>query len=246
VIAVLEDLSLLRQQTQVAGEVRMLEARVRAMELNRDGQQVSQLPEVRSLLETAMKRQQQFAEELKRLTIRSSSSGVFLPPRRVAQSADEQSLSDWYGNPLDRENIGARLNEATLLGYVCDPAEVDFLLSITDEERELLAESQSGLFQLTGSPDSVYRGTIRQVAPLEVDAIPSELTAAGLAVPLQSGAANAEDRRWQAIMRSVVSENNVRPGLYSTGLVRVSVQPQSLFSRFRTFLKRAFRSNPEQ
>ncbi len=241
VVAVLNDLSLRKQAEHLVGEVRMHESRIRAMELSRNATLAAQLPEAKQLLAAASKRLAQFEEEEKRLTVRGAVRGQLLPPRAISNSLDDQVLSQWRGCPLEIRNLGAKIEEGTLLGYVCDPMEVEILVTLPNDQRQLVERGQMAAFQSNGNPNLVLQGTMHQLASLEIDEVPAELTAAGLLAPITSTRQGVVDRHWQATLRGVVPSSHNRPPLYSTGWVRIQVAPSSLASRFASMLRTTFR-----
>ena len=239
-VASLDDLRLRRQLTELKGEVSVHETRIRGMELNRPSTAASQLPEAKNLLATAQKRLEQFKAEIKRLKAESPTHGVLLPPRAKPANADPQVLPEWAGFPLDAANIGAHVVEGTLLGYVCDPQEVQLLLTLSNDERQLIHPGQLADFQLQGNPDLVLRGIVERVASLEVRELPEELTAAGLAPPLSVAGPDVDTRRWQAVIKTIIPSVGFRPPLYATGVTRVSIDSTSLANRVIAFLSDTF------
>lgn len=240
VIAVSGDLKLLQQLTHLKGEVKILQTRVRSYELDRSGTQTALLPEARKMLNSAMQRVDQFETELQRLATRAPSSGLLMPPRTTALVNDGSSLNKWHGRPLDPHNVGALIEEGTLLGTIGDPATMELILPVTSAERQLLREGQFVRFQPTGNPRLKYSGSIGQMPTLESLEIPQELTAAGLVPPLTAAKPGEDTRRWQVVCQAVVPEGNAPPRLYSTGHVRVTVEPASIFTRLLRFFSEAF------
>jgi putative peptide zinc metalloprotease protein len=241
VVAVSADLKLLQQLAHLQGEVKILQARVRAYELDRTGTQAALLPESRKMLDSAARRVDQFEAELERLATRAPSSGLLMPPRAIPWTDDGRTLGKWHGCPLDSNNIGAMIEEGTLLGTVADPATVELLLPVTSAERQLLREGQHVEFQPTGNPQLKFFGSVLQMPTLESDEIPQELTAAGLVPPLTAAKPGEDARRWLVVCRAVVAEGTTPPRLYSTGHAKVTVEPASLFTRMLRFVNAAFK-----
>ena len=240
VLAVTSDLKLLQQLTHLQGEVKILQTRVRAYELDRTGTHSALLPEARKMLDSAQQRVVQFEAELKRLATTSPTNGHLMPPRAMPLSDDESSLNKWHGCPLDPHNLGAFIEEGTLLGTVGSPGTVELILPVNSAERQLLREGQHVEFQPTGNPHLRFSGTIRQMPRLESTEIPQELTAAGLVPPLTAAKPGEDTRRWQVTCQAVVQEGHSPPRLYSTGHTRVMVEPASIITRFLRFLQVAF------
>jgi hypothetical protein len=240
VIAVTSNLKLLQQRTHLQGEVKILQTRVRAYELDRTGTKSAFLPEARKMLDSALRRADQFETELKRLATTSPTNGVLMPPRATPLSEDESSLSKWHGCPLDPHNLGAFIEEGTLLGTVSDSAAAELILPVNSAERQLLREGQQVELQPTGNPQLKFSGTILQMPTLESTEIPKELTAAGLVPPFDAAKPGEDTRRWQVVCQAVVPEGSSPPRLYSTGQVRITVEPASIITRLWRFLNVAF------
>jgi hypothetical protein len=163
-----------------------------------------------------------------------------MPPRAQPERTEEQELPGWSGRPLDSANIGSLIPPGTVLGYLCDARETDILMTLSNEQRHDIREGQSAQFQWRGNPSVVLQGTIRQLASLEVREIPEELTTAGLLAPLSAAGPEQESRRWEAVFHGIAANSAEQPVLYSTGFVRVQVEPASLVSRAMRFLEAAF------
>lgn len=240
VLAVTSDLKLLQQRAHLQGEVKLLQTRVRAYELDRTGTQSALLPEARKMLDSAQRRIDQFESELKRLATTSPTNGLLMPPRATPLPEDKSSLNKLHGCPLDPHNLGAFIEEGTLLGTVGDQATVELVLPVNSAERQLLREGQHVELQPTGNPQLKFSGTILQMPTLESTEIPQELTAAGLVPPLTAAKPGEDARRWQVVCQAVIPEGSSPPRLYSTGHVRVTVEPASIITRLLRFLNVAF------
>jgi hypothetical protein len=117
---------------------------------------------------------------------------------------------------------------------------VELVLPVNSAERQLLREGQHVELQPTGNPQLKFSGTILQMPTLESTEIPQELTAAGLVPPLTAAKPGEDTRRWQVVCQAVIPEGSSPPRLYSTGHVRVTVEPASIITRLLRFLNVAF------
>jgi putative peptide zinc metalloprotease protein len=69
--------------------------------------------------ETAASLLQQRMKDRALLTVNSPIDGYLIAPDWINKStADSGSLETWYGHPLDKRNIGARMEASTLMGRV--------------------------------------------------------------------------------------------------------------------------------
>lgn len=243
IVANLIDPDLQRQRLKYEGAVRLQEARLRAMELRRQEMTASaSLPEARSLLETSKMRLEEFAGELSRLDVIAPVSGTLMPPRARTYSEHDVVLSQWGGFPLDAGNQGAMIQQGTLLGIVGESSNCELLLQLNSNDAALLRLSQAVEFQSTGNSGTTWHGVITKIAPLSDEDVPAELIVAGLTRPPSVADDGPDFKHWQAVAKLKIPDGSTAPILYSTGIVRVYVEPVSIVSRIQRFLSQAFRS----
>ena len=74
------------------------------------------------------------------------------------------------------------------------------------------------------------------IAPLSEEDLPEELIVAELTRPPSIRAADPDIQYWQAIVQLTIPHGSPAPILYSTGSVRVYVEPVSVASRIWRYL----------
>jgi len=240
-LAVLTAPLLQRQRIKYQGAVKMHEAQVRAMELRRQDVAAASLPEARALLESSRTRLEEFDRELGRLTVVAPISGTLMPPRARTNVIREEALSEWSGCPLDERNRDALIEQGTLLGHVCESSDRELLLQLDSQDAALLQRSQVADFQSTGNSGTTWRGIVKGIAPLSEEDLPAELIVAGLTRPPSIRTADPEVQHWQAIVHLTIPHDSSAPILYSTGAVRIYVEPVSVASRIWRYLRSTFR-----
>lgn len=240
-LAVLTAPLLQRQRLEYQGAVKMHEARVRAVELRRQDMAAALLPEARALLETSRTRLEEFDRELGRLTVVAPVSGILMPPRSRTNVIREEALSQWSGYPLDERNRDALIEPGTLLGHVCESSDRELLLQLDSHHAALLQRSQVADFQSTGNSGTTWRGIVKGIAPLSEEDLPAELIIAGLTRPPSIRTEDPDVQHWQAIVHLTIPQNSPAPLLYSTGSVRVYLEPMSVASRIWRYLRSTFR-----
>jgi putative peptide zinc metalloprotease protein len=240
-LAVLTAPLLQRQRIKYQGAVKMHEAQVRAMELRRQDVAAASLPEARALLESSRTRLEEFDRELGRLTVVAPISGTLMPPRARTNVIREEALSEWSGCPLDERNRDALIEQGTLLGHVCESSDRELLLQLDSQDAALLQRSQVADFQSTGNSGTTWRGIVKGIAPLSEEDLPAELIVAGLTRPPSIRTADPEVQHWQAIVQLTIPHDSSAPILYSTGAVRIYVEPVSVASRIWRYLRSTFR-----
>ena len=241
-IAELRDAELLQRRIQLADEVQRQTLRIRGLELRRDSEEQSELPEAKKILDVAELRFSRFESELERLAIPAPASGILFPPRyeTALEADDEALLPGWSGVPLDPDNTGALFESGTLLGHVGDLHTVDLRLCLTEDQVQRIRKKDPAEFQPSGNPAVILAGQVDQVSPLDSGEIPAELSAAGLIAPMQTGPGRPQQPTWTASVHLDVPQTQSVPRLYSTGLVRVRVQPASIAARLGRYLQRTF------
>ncbi len=241
-VAVLRDSNIQRQRIEFEGAVKFHEARVRALELRRDDDTIGSLPESRALLESARTRFEDYDRELRRLTVVAPVAGTLLPPRPRSHFGEDNALPQWTGYPLDEQNHGALIAQGTLLGLLRESAECELLVQINAQDAALLQGSHVAEFQPSGYSGETWIGTVTRVAPLFDEDAPAELVVAGLTLPPSLRKTDPSARQWQAVVKLFVPDSSRAPVLYSTGFVRVQVEPASIASRLWRYLRTTFGS----
>jgi len=241
-IADLRDEELQQRRIQLSDAVQRQMLRIRSLELRRDPTEQTELPEAKQSLSVAVSRLTQFESELERLSVSSPNSGILFPPRSRTENAadDEATLRNWSGVPLDPANTGAFVEAGTLLGHVGDRHTADLRLCLTEDQVQSLRRNDAAEFQPSGNPAGILAGHVELVSPLDSGEIAAELTAAGLIAPLQITPGRRQQPTWTALVQLAVQKPQSLPRLYSTGLVRVRVQPSSIATRLGRYLQRTF------
>jgi multidrug efflux pump subunit AcrA (membrane-fusion protein) len=242
IVATLSDPRLQRQQLRHQSAVRIHESRVRAIQLRRQDTATTSLSEARALLESSRKQLEEFERELDRLTVIAPISGTLMPPRARTAVVTEDALSQWGGYPLDAGNRGALIEKGTMLGVLCESTGRELLLQLDSHDAALLQRSQVADFQTTGNSGSTWRGIVKGIAPLATEDVPTELIVAELTQPPSVRKPSPDLRHWQAIVQLTIPDESPAPVLYSTGTVRVYVEPVSIASRIWQYLRTTFRS----
>lgn len=235
----------LQHERQVA-EVAKLTTRLRNLEAQRGKSESAtlRLPATRDELAGARRRLDQLTTEVQRLRLSSPLAGTVLPPPNVVRprTADD-SLPDWHGTPLDKDNLGATVREQTLFCYVGDPNRHDALLLVDQNAVEFVRPGQSVRLRFLSAPGVLREGRVEEVASSRAEVVPRELTVAQL-VPVRAtdaGSTPAEvsyEVRVRLLDESAVPAPNA--ALYAPGKARISCGTQSLASRFWRLLRNTF------
>jgi multidrug efflux pump subunit AcrA (membrane-fusion protein) len=242
-LAVLSNASMRRDVARLAAERDSLRLFLTDLEARRlhgsiDG---AQIPSTRAALADADERLEQLERDAERLTIVAPKSGTVLPPPSVPRKRrNADRLDAWSGMPLDARNLGSYLERGTLLCLIGDPSRFEAVLHVEQSDIELVQEGQPVRMRLDHIPDSVFHGTVTEIARLDLKVMPRELVAAD-DLPSrtdQRGVRRPLDTWYQARVRFDADPPHLVGGI--RGRARIEVAPRSLGEQLARFLKQTF------
>ncbi len=181
--------------------------------------------------------------DIERLTIRAAASGEVIPATRTPKfEPDARQLSSWYDTPLDRHNLGAYLNEATLVCRIGDVNKMEAILAIDQDHVDSVQVGQAVDLFLEQLPGRPFRGTIQQVAKVDMQVAPSNLTLkAGGEVATRTdrqGREHVVGTMYQASVAFDDPEGHVF--LDSRGQAKIHAGYRTMADRLWTFVARTF------
>ena len=241
VLAELTNHELQLQLEQQRSQVGKLTIRLKHLEAqrSRNATVAARIPATRDELAVAQRRLKQLQSETKRLRIVSPTSGTVLPPPNVPRERlSDDSLPDWSGVPQEALNLGATLNEQTLLCFIGDPRQHDALLLIPQDAVEFLKVGQSVRLQFASHPGRVRTGQVEEIAATRAESVPRELDIARLVATRQSSQGLVPAEVSYEIRVRLTDHGNA--ALFSPGQARVACAMQSLGSRFWRLLRHTF------
>ena len=137
--------------------------------------QIRQSQKIREIVQAKYQKRRQ---DLSRLLVTAPVSGTLLPPEKVPKrKPDSGELGTWDETPLDRKNIGAFLDQQTLVGKVVpDMKQLEAVLAIDQSDIEFIVPGQSVELYLQQVPASARSSTITAVSPAKMNQIPKALS----------------------------------------------------------------------
>lgn len=237
VIARFASPELQRQQIQLDGEVRELTAVLHAMEIQSDDRTLLALPATRESLLNATKRIEDLDQELRRLTVTTTSGGMLVPPRARIAGADEDSLPGWSGVPFSSGHSGALIEEGTALGVFSNGRTARLRLAVAERQLQDLKEGQPLEFWMMGVETSLP-GKLLNLSALPSQEPHPELMVEGLVPAVSSGMPTGA--RYQAVAEVELPAEGMARGFYQTGLVRIRTPSSSLLTRGIRLLRETF------
>lgn len=183
--------------------------------------------------------------EAKSLVIRAPRSGYILTPREkfVSYSTEQQvELPRWRGTAFDDVNRGAYVETATVVCQIGDPAALEVVLAVPQEQLEFLHTGQRVDVQFPHLSGRAFATEISRIAPTKMESVlPSldtryggpivtEMNASGQTVPLQA--------MYEVICRLEDPQGVLAVGM--TGNARIQAGRRSLGQRFTRYLAQTF------
>jgi hypothetical protein len=148
----------------------------------------------------------------------------------------------WSGSPLDPANRGCYLEAGTPYCLVGDDSHLAATVIVPQEDVPFVHPEQKVELLLTGLGDRTVTGTVAEVSPVPVDALPREIAAAHL-VPVDTKAASP-DRPLEPVYRVkvVLDPDDDPPPLlrWTTGDARIQLSSEPLGRRLWRAMQRTF------
>jgi len=128
-----------------------------------------QIAAVEESLQSAEQQLQQRERDLKRLSLYSPQAGTVMPPPLVQGAPQvEGALPTWSGSPLDKQNREIWLTQGQPFCYVGDPQQLEAVLVVDQADVQLVRPGQEVLLMLDASAGGTRRGTIAEVAQVNL------------------------------------------------------------------------------
>ncbi|MBP90161.1 MAG: hypothetical protein CMJ64_26210 [Planctomycetaceae bacterium] len=158
--------------------------------------------------------------------VTSPTAGIILPPRnRLAELSDE-TLPMWSGCPLDELNQGCFIDADTVLCLIGDSRKLKGTVLVSQQEVERIEDGQTVTLFVEEFPNEQFSGTVTEIARLDADQLPRELTQKRMVK------SDAEGRvEPSAVYFSVtvsIELSDVMPPIWSSGRAKITVTPRTL------------------
>jgi putative peptide zinc metalloprotease protein len=177
----------------------------------------------------------------RRLKIVAPRDGVLLAPPSQHAENNRHALPNWFGTPLEPRNVGANLTTGTLLGLVGNANDLEALLMVEQQDVALVRPGQTAAIEFNLFPGQRFHGEIVDLSPARVDELPQELIATAT-LPQQTDAQGRPTPLGKIYQARVKLNQSATPLLCgATGHARITIAPQTLFTRVVRFLSNTFR-----
>jgi len=240
-IATLSNHDLSRDIVRLSGERDRLQVHVEHLETRRLDS-VTDLPAAQQRLRDVEKRLEEKRHQNDRLHIVAPADGTVLPvARKPRTQKSESELESWFGSPLDETNQGCFLEVGTPLCSVGDPKQLEAILVVAEADVPFLATGQKVLVSLRQGPRAVLRGTIDEIAKLQMEDVPEPLASSGQLSMQTDSAGGQRPMTVSYRVRVRLADDSQSALIGSRGVAKVFAQPRSLATRLISWLRGTFR-----
>ena len=210
------------------GKERQYESRLKSLERERFSDPAAGL-EIGTVEESLAGVREQLArkrQDRSELVLVAPRDGVVLPPPSVKRQDDRAGmLPAWSGHVLDESNLGAMLQEGTVLCLVGDPDQFEAVMVVDQTEVEFVTAGQPVDLKLDSFAWQTFRGTVDQLAEGHIEAGSERLSVkAGGQVPTETDASGREipiSTSYEALMTLDDPEAVFTPGMRGTARIQV-------------------------
>ncbi|MBN2578096.1 MAG: biotin/lipoyl-binding protein [Pirellulales bacterium] len=167
-LAVLRNPDLKIEVQELRGAVAQYQRRLESLQLRRstDPEIASQIPPIEAMLESANSQLRERETDLGRLTLTAPVAGVVLPPNYTPRVNDPDGpLPGWSGTPLERQNLGAFLDNRVLFCQIGDPKKLEAVMVLDQTDRSLVKQGQTVKMKIEGLPHQTFESVVEDVAP---------------------------------------------------------------------------------
>ena len=132
---------------------------------------------VKAQLANSQRKWDQRQEEMRKLTIAAPVSGRLLAPVPKEEDATDENLGTWTGTPLEKKNIGAFLDQKTLVGRIVPTDQpLEAHLAISQDEIEFIQDGQQVELLLEHLPCQILNATTSSISPTRLESVPKQLS----------------------------------------------------------------------
>ncbi|NLX97557.1 MAG: HlyD family efflux transporter periplasmic adaptor subunit, partial [Rhodopirellula sp.] len=220
-LAQLANIDLDIEVIKLQGTVKEYEARVQNLmqQSFSDRNVAAQLPSAQEALKTVQEQLRQKMADQQRLRLTAPDDGTVLPPTLTpSRDRSEENLAAWSGTPLERENLGAFLEQGVLFCQIGDPKKLEAVIIVDQSDRNLVLPEQRVDILVEGFPDAPIKGAIEEISESELKVSPPRLsTKHGGELPTQTDPTTGIERPQSTSYQARVPIDDPE-GMYLLGL----------------------------
>ena len=241
----LENDDLKLQKMQVENEIKRLEEKLKMAERNRRLDHFKdQIPELVNTLRTQREILEHKNREYEKLrAIKSPIEGVvFAAPLRPDKPPMDGQLARWNGAPTDPKNLGIYLDTKEILCQIGEAGKFDAILNVDQTDINHIEIGDEVEMVLDAVTFRSFKGKINEIAPEEMQYVPSSLGNQGGGTLATRMDAEGNERPASATYNAIVElgEESLAFKNGFRGSARIKAGSQTLFARLKTYLLRTF------
>ncbi len=224
------------------GERAQQETRLTSLRIRQatDPQASLRIPAAAAMLADIEEQLTQLREDQARLRLTAKISGTVLLPNEVPDSGSAGELPGWSGTPFDGENQGSYLETGTLLCTIGDPRKMQATLVFDQRDVRRVQPGQPVQILLDEYPGHVLQGRVREVAKIDLQLPPRELTAAaGGPLATQTDPSTGQPKAMFVMYEAAVPLHDPGVELINgfRGRAKIEVARQPLLARAMEFVR---------
>jgi len=227
-LARLSSIDLDLQIAEIEGQAVQYRARLASLERERFSDPAAGM-EIGTVEESLKSTQEQLAKKLadrRELVLVAPRDGVVLPAPRVKPQPDATGrLPVWSGGVLEPQNLGAALQQGTVLCLVGEPDRFEAVMVVDQSEVEFVGRGQKVDLRLDAFPWRTFRGTVDELAETHIENGSERLSVkAGGQVPTETDESGREvpiSTSYEALMTLDDPDAVFTPGMRGTARIKV-------------------------
>lgn len=181
-----------------------------------------------------------------KLILRARRRGFLLAPpvNEVRETPDSDvRLARRNESPLLPENRGCWIEAKSLIGLIGDPADLEALAVLTQQQVDRINVGDKAALLLDGAPGAPIQGTVVEVGQTDVDAIP-RLMEGDPRIEYDRGPAS--ERKSLHVLYFARVELKTSPAEFCPGLrgeIKIATAPKTLAAQLGDWIERTFRAD---
>jgi putative peptide zinc metalloprotease protein len=244
-LAVLKNPTLQMELVQAEGRYKEYEQELQTLETLtvyrsesalRLGQQQQALAVAKELFQNTQR-------DVESLTLRAPMPGIVIPPPwKPYQPPQNGELPQWWGTPIEPQNLGATLESGTVMCSIGDPKLLEAILIVDQSKTPFLAQDQRIELRLHAFPNRTFFGKVEEIEQQSVSGLAMQLsTRAGGEVPTTTKEGVEMPTRTSYRVRMLLDNTpdlSMRIGM--TGIGKIHVEQQTLGYRLWLLVNETF------
>jgi len=164
---------------------------------------------------------------IERLDILAPADGMLIAAPAQDRPSSSGELKRWSGSLLREANLGSSLERGEAIGQIGNPAAMDAVLVVDQNEIEFVTEGQTVNIQIESQPGRIYQTKIYELAPETMQTAPESLTTKAGGSLAAKSTADGQQMPMSASYhaRAKLSGSTPRAGVRGQAKIKVGSRP---------------------